>query len=86
LRRLAELSDVGAGDEGLAFADQHDCFDRAVVGRFLHSFDDALADLLRQRVHRSGIDRENSDIAFDGEIGDGVDSPHQCVSHTECLK
>ena len=33
LRRFAELGDVGAGDEGFAFADQHDRLDGAVVDR-----------------------------------------------------
>jgi hypothetical protein len=83
LRRLAEFGDVGAGDERLTLADQHDGFDRAVVDGLLHALHDAGAQLLRQCVHRRIVQRKHADFAFDGEIDHGVDSHHQCVSQND---
>ena len=77
LRRLAELGDVGAGDERPAVADQHDGLDGGVGDRLLHAFDDAVAHLLRQRVHRRRIDGQHGDVALRGQIRNGIDGPHR---------
>ena len=50
--RAAELGDVGAGDEGAAFADQHDGLGGVIGDRGLEAFEQAFADLGRQGVHR----------------------------------
>ena len=74
--RLAEFGNVGAGDEGPPAADDHDGLDRAVRFRRLDAAFEAVADGLRQRVHRRGVDRDQRDLAVDGEVGDGIDGGH----------
>ena len=73
---LAELGDVGAGDEGLAVADQHDRLDRRVGDGGLEGALQPLADHGRQGVDRRRVQRDDADVAFHGEISDGVDRGH----------
>jgi hypothetical protein len=77
LRRFAELGDVGAGDECPAVADQHYRLDGGVGDRLLHAFDDAVAHLLRQRVHGRRIDGQHGDVALRSQIRNGIDGPHR---------
>ena len=79
--RLGKLRDVGAGKKRLAIADEYDDFDRGVCNSLIDALADPVAHLLRQRIHRRRIERQDANVAFDGERGHGVDSPHQCVSH-----
>src|SRR5207249_9442345 len=74
LRRLAELRDVGAGDEGPSGAgDDHGAHGR-VGGRLLDAVVQPLAYVLAQRVDGGIADREDRDAApavqVDG-LGDG---------------
>ena len=52
LRRLAELADVGTGNEGAAFADQHDGLGRVVGQHLVEGSGQSVAHLRRQRIHR----------------------------------
>ena len=70
-RRLAELADIGAGDEGAAAADQHDGIDVRILGEGLDALLDAGADGGRQRIHRRIVDGEDSDAPLGG-ADDGV--------------
>src|SRR5690606_25998363 len=75
LRWLAEFLDVGAGDEGIAFADQHDGLDLSIglgsVEAVLQTFTDRHA----QSVDRRIVDSDNGNGAL----------PFQCdhVRHAE---
>ena len=75
LRGLAELGDVGARDEGAAFADQHDGLDRCVFRRGLEARREAVAHRRRQGVHRRRVEGEDGDLAA-LELGDLVDRFH----------
>ena len=78
--RLAEFGDVGAGDEGAPRADDDDRLDGGVPLRRLDAPLEAVADDLRQRVDRRGIDRDGSDLAVDGQFGNGIDGRHDMSS------
>ncbi len=73
---LAEFGDVGAGDEGPPGADDNDRLDRAVRLRLLDAELEAVADGLRQRVHRWGVDRDQRDLALNRKVGDRIDGGH----------
>ncbi len=79
-RRLAELGDVGAGDERLAGAGQHDGLDRVVGDGLLDPRQDAGTDIGRQRVDRRRVDRQHGDAGVHGKVGDRIDGRHRCVS------
>ncbi len=84
-RRLAELADVGAGDEGAAGADQDDRLDRIVGDRRGHAAGDAVADVGGERVDRWRIDGQDADVAFDRQVGHGIDRGHRRLSPTSAL-
>jgi hypothetical protein len=74
-RRLAELADVGAGDEGAAAADQHDGVDVGIGAEGLDALLDAVAHRRGQRVHRRIVDGEDADPPLRGAkhcVGHGV--------------
>ncbi len=82
-RRLAELADVGAGDEGAAAADQHDGVDAGILAEGLDAFLDAGADRRSQRIHRRIVDGEDSDAPLfgaDDSVGHGRSSLVRPVS------
>ncbi len=64
-RRLAELTDVGPGDEGTAGADQDDRPNRGIGDRRGDGRREAVADLGRQRVDRRRVQRHDADVAVD---------------------
>ena len=75
LGRLAELADVGAGDEGAAAADQHDGVDVGIWRESLDAFLDAVAHGGGERVHRRVVDGEDADAPLGGAkhcVGHGV--------------
>ena len=74
--RLAEFGNVGAGDEGPAAADDDDRLDRGIRLRRLDAALEAVANGLRQRVHRRGIDRNQGDLAVDRKVGNRIDGGH----------
>ena len=74
--RLAELGDVGAGDEGAPGADQHDRLDRGIGRRLPHAVAQPVAHLRRQRVDGRRIDGQDGDVALHAEVGDGIDGGH----------
>ena len=76
LRRLAEFGDVGAGDEGAAFADEHDRFRVRVGDGLFEAARQSVAHGRRERVHRRRIQGEDGDLAVIGEVGHGVDGSH----------
>jgi hypothetical protein len=57
----AELTNVGAGNEGAAGADQYHRFDRRVGVAALDTGDDALGHTRRQCVDRRIVDRDDAD-------------------------
>jgi hypothetical protein len=61
LRRLAELGDIGAGDEGTAAAGQHDRLNFRVRNRALHALEDTAAHRGAERVDRRTVDRDDGD-------------------------
>ena len=63
LRRLAELRDVGAGDERAPRAGEDDGFDARVVTRRDDVFHDALAHAMAQRIHGRIVDGDDGDVA-----------------------
>ena len=86
LRRLAEFGDVGARDEGLALADQHDGLHVRVVDRLLDAVGDAFAHRRRKRVHGWRIEGDDGDAAFLLKRGDVVDRCHgaPCLFVLDC--
>jgi len=73
--RLAELADVGAGDEGAPAADQHDSVDVGILAEGLDPFLDAVAHGGGQCVHRRVVDGEDADPPLGGAkhcVGHGV--------------
>ena len=62
-RRLAEFADVRAGDEGAAFAGDHDGLDRVVGHRLLDAVLQALADVERQRIDGRIVDDDERGVA-----------------------
>ncbi len=73
--RLAELADVGAGDEGAAAADQDDGVDIGVRAERLDTVLDAVAHGRRQGIHRRIVDGEDADPPLGGAkhcVGHGV--------------
>ena len=68
-RRLAELADVGAGDEGAAGADQHDGVDAGVGVERLRRVPERLAQRLGEGVDRRVVDGDDGDaaLAVDGD-------------------
>ena len=58
-RRLAELGDVGAGDEGAAGAGQNDRLYVGIGNCALDAIHDAAAHGGAQRVHRRTVDRDD---------------------------
>jgi hypothetical protein len=66
LGRLAELADVGAGDEGAAAADQHDGIDVGILAEGLDAVLDAVAHAGGERIHRRIVDGQNSDAPLGG--------------------
>ena len=63
LGRLAELGDVGPGDEGAAAAGQHDALDRVVVGDLLEGLEQAQPHAVTQRVDGRVVDQDQGDVA-----------------------
>ena len=61
--RLAELGDVGAGDERAARAGHHDRFHARVVARLLEAFHQARAHAMAQRIHGRIVDGDDGDVA-----------------------
>ena len=77
--RLAELLDVGAGDEGAAGADQDDGLDRRVRRGGLEPRRDAFAQDVRQRVDRRVVERQHCDLSLDVQRRGGIDCRHEPV-------
>ena len=63
--RLAELADVGAGDEAAAGADHHHRLDLGIGLALLQRLDDAVADAGAQRVDRRIVDGDDADAVLD---------------------
>ena len=64
LRGLAELGDVGAGDEGAARADQDDGIDGGVGVERLRRVPEGASECLGERVHRRVVDGDDGDAAL----------------------
>jgi len=64
LRRLAEFADIGAGDEGLALADQHDRRDGGIGDGSLDAIDQTLPHGDAESVHGRVVDGEDGDGAL----------------------
>ena len=75
-RRLAELGDVGAGDERLAVADEHDRLGLRIGDGLADAVQDTDTHLLRQRVDGRIVDRQDRDVTVGGELDHGVDGCH----------
>ena len=76
LRRLAELGDVGTGEERPAAAGQHDRLHRIVADERAQALDHGRADCPAERVHGRRVDRDDADVALDGV---GADTVHGFV-------
>ena len=63
-RRLAEFGDVGAGEEGLALAADHDRLDRVIGFGFLDRRDQPLADRGAERVDRRIVAGDDQDVVM----------------------
>ena len=77
LGRLAELADVGAGDEGAAAADQHDGVDVGVLAEGFDAVLDAVAHAGGERIHRRVVDGQDCDAPLGGAkhcVGHGCSS------------
>src|SRR5947207_2717797 len=61
---LAELANIGAGDEGAAAADQHQRLYGVVGLRLFHCGQDALRNTGAQRVHRRVVDGDDADAGL----------------------
>src|SRR5262245_28235629 len=82
-RRLAELGDVRACDEGAAGADDHDRADAVVGQRLLQTVGEALAHVLAQRIHGRVVDSDHGHAAATLEVhglGDGGHGAPRWVS------
>ncbi|MNN57660.1 hypothetical protein D3C81_1726580 [compost metagenome] len=75
-QRLAELGDIGAGNEGLAGTGQHDALHRRIGDAALDPLQDAGAHGCGQRIDGWRIDGQHGDIAVHGQAGDCVDGGH----------
>src|SRR5688572_6255516 len=64
LHRLAELGDVGPGEESLALADDHDRFYRIVAVRFLDRLHEPLAHREAESVDRRIVGRDDQYVAM----------------------
>ena len=80
-RRLAELADVGAGDEGAAAADQHDGIDVRIPAERLDAVLDAGAHRRGQCIHWRIVDGEDSDAPLCGAY-DSVGHGRSSLSET----
>src|SRR5215510_7249855 len=67
-RRLAELRDVGAGDERASRADDDDRLDRAVSDGLLDPIVEPLADVLGERVDGRVVDGQHGHGAAGAEV------------------
>ena len=76
-RRFAELGNVCAGNKGAAGANQNDGFNGRIGRGLLDAVAKAGAHVCRKRIHRRCIDREHGDIAFTGQVGNGIDGGHR---------
>jgi hypothetical protein len=76
LRRLAELGDVGAGNERAPRARNHDRGDIAVRGGLLEAVAQALAHVLAERVDRRIVHGEHRDAAAAIEVDGLADGGH----------
>ncbi len=72
----AEFGDVGAGDERLALADQHDGFDGWIGLRLLKALEQPVAHSSRQRIHWRRVERDDGDLAIVRKISDRIDGRH----------
>ena len=66
LGRLAELADVGAGDEGAARAEEDDGVDSGVGVEGFGGVPEGLAEGQGERVDRRVVDGDDGDAAFGG--------------------
>ena len=71
-----ELGDIGSGDEGAAFTDQHDRLGCRVSTGGLEALEQTLADLGRQGIHRRRIERDDGNIAIHRKVSHRVDGGH----------
>ena len=76
-RRLAELGDVGTGDEGAALAAQHHRVNGGVGDGGLHGAVDAVAHRGRQGIDRREVDGDHANAIDVGEGGHVVDRLHE---------
>ena len=79
LARLAELLDVGAGDEGAPGADDDRGADRWVALDRLERFEQADTDRMGERVDRRIVDADDCDIAAADKL-DGRLVAHEALS------
>src|SRR5207245_10366588 len=84
-RGLAELGDVGAGDERAPGADDHDRLHRSVGDGLLDPVVQSLAHVLAQRVDGRVVDGEHGHAAAGAEVYGLGDLRHVCWS-SERLK
>ena len=61
---VLKLGDIGAGDKGLAGADQHDRLGAPIFRGALEPFQERLAHLVAQRIHGRAVEREDGDVSF----------------------
>ena len=76
LRRLAELGDVGAGEEGAPGAGDDDRLDCRVVAGLAQRFGEPGAHFVLQRIDRRVVDGDDRDLAVPPEIDARVDVAH----------
>ena len=76
LRRLAELGNIGAGDEGTAGTDDDDGLHGGVGGGLRDAVANPVAHIGGKRVDRRIIDSHERDIALARQIGYGIDRGH----------
>ena len=74
--RLVEFRDIGAGDEGLAGADQHECANVRIGAGHFDAALDPLAHRRRQGVDRRRVEGERRDLAVESQSGDRIDMRH----------
>ena len=72
LRRLAEFSDVGAGDEGAAAAGQDDRLHFRIGDRALHGFENTAAHGGAKRVYGRTVNRDDGNNVMTLELYDFV--------------
>ena len=77
-RRLAEFRNVGAGDECLAFANQHNGVGLRIGNGLPEGLRQSVTDFGGERIHRRRIDGDDGNFALARKFGNVIHGAHGC--------